>query len=75
MRKLISLICISTLLSCNSTERVFDSEIGAIRDQTAAIEKQNAILLKNQLIQIEHNRVMEMLLNRIEQRMYDDHCE
>jgi hypothetical protein len=45
MKKLLVLfVCVIALTSCNSVERIGDSEISAIRDQNELIVEQNKLM-------------------------------
>lgn len=39
MKKLVIVMAVATLCGCNNANRMFDSEIAAIRDQTKVLEK------------------------------------
>lgn len=43
MKYLTMVLCL-LVVGCNDTQRIFDSEIRAIREQTRVIEEQNLIL-------------------------------
>jgi hypothetical protein len=43
MKYLTIILCL-LVVGCNDSQRMFDSEIGAIRDQTEVIKEQNLIL-------------------------------
>lgn len=44
MKRILILLAVFSVTSCNNTARFTDSEISAIRDQTEVIKEQNKIL-------------------------------
>lgn len=51
MKKIIFIFAIAiTATSCNKVERTFDSEIGAIRDQTEVLKEQNKLIAEQNKI-------------------------
>ncbi len=59
MKKIIvALVCVVALTSCNKIERMTDSEISAIRDQTEVLKAHNELVK-------EQNKILTQIANKI----------